>query len=99
PQWPDGNIPGTFAEHLTNPGQVLGLLTDGTCVNHGFIATPASLPTGTTPQGAYTFSVDVVPAEPVFISLPVALAYDYELGKHDPRFATLRLPLGIGHTN
>jgi hypothetical protein len=97
PQCPDGNVPGTFAEHLTNPGQVVGLLTDSACLNHGFIATPASLPTGTTPHGAYTFSVDVVAEEPAFISLPVALAYDYALGKHDPRLTTVRLPLGIGN--
>lgn len=96
-QCPDGTIPGTFAEHITNPGQVIGLLTDDACLNHGFIATPASLPTGTTRDGAYKFSVDVVATEPVFISLPVALAYDYKLGKHDPRFDAVRLPLGIGN--
>ena len=94
---PDFNVPGMFAEHITNFGQVAGQLTDSTCLTHGFIATPASLPTGTTPDGASTFNVDVVPAEPIFISLPVALAYDYEIGKHDPRFATVRLPLGIGN--
>jgi hypothetical protein len=38
-----------------------------------------------------------VPTEPLFISVPVALAYDYAIGKRDPRITTVRLPLGIGN--
>jgi hypothetical protein len=97
PTCPDGTTPGMFAEHLTNTGQVLGNLTDSSCATHGFFATPASMPTGTTRNGASTFSVDVVAGQPTFISLPVAPAFDYRTGKHDPRIAAVRLPLGIGN--
>jgi len=89
-------LPGTFPEHITNAGQVFGQATDSACIQHGFIATPASLPTGTTSTGAHTFSVDVAASAPIFISAPTAIAYDYALGEHDPRFASVRLPLGMG---
>src|SRR3989454_206731 len=98
PGCPDGlTLPGTFPEHISNAGQVTGNLTDVACNVHGFIATPASLPTGTTRDGAYTFSVDVAASAPIFISAPTAIGYDYALGKPDPRFASVRLPLGIGN--
>ena len=98
PGCPDGlTLPGTFPEHISNAGQVTGNLTDVACNVHGFIATPASLPTGTTRSGAYTFSVDVAASAPIFISAPTAIGYDYALGKPDPRFASVRLPLGIGN--
>ncbi len=88
---------GAFPEGLNNAGQVSGLYTDTGCETHGFIATPATLPTGTTASGAFTFSVDVVPNVPIFIDPAVALAYDYKTGKKNPNFATVRLPLGIGN--
>jgi len=97
PRCPDFTVPGMFAEHLTNAGQVIGQLIDDSCVSHGFIATPASLPTGSKPNGASTFSVDVAAGEPTFISLPVAPAFDYKTGKGNPRIAAVRLPLGIGN--
>src|SRR5882672_5037349 len=90
-------LPGTFPEHITNAGQVYGQATDSACNQHGFIATPASLPTGTTPAGAHTFSVDVTASAPIFISAPTAIGYDYALGDDDPRFASVRLPLGLGN--
>jgi hypothetical protein len=34
---------------------------------------------------------------PIFIDPAIASGYDYEIGKHDPRFASVRLPLGIGN--
>jgi hypothetical protein len=94
---PEGFLPGTFPEHISNSGQVAGLLIDSACNQRGFIATPASLPTGTTRSGAHTFSVDVAASAPIFISAPTAIGYDYALGKNDPRFASVRLPLGIGN--
>jgi hypothetical protein len=98
PVCPDGfSLPGTFPEHITNAGQVFGFATDSACNTHGFIATPASLPTGTTSTGAHAFSVDVAASAPIFISAPTAIAYDYALGEHDPRFASVRLPLGLGN--
>src|SRR6266850_2418030 len=97
PRCPEGFLPSTFPEHISNAGQVAGLLIDSACNQRGFIATPASLPTGTTPAGAHTFSVDVAASEPIFISVPTANAYDYALGENDPRFASVRLPLGIGN--
>jgi hypothetical protein len=90
-------LPGTFPEYISNAGQVAGQVTDSACNQHGLVATPASLPTGTTSSGAHTFSVDVAASAPVFISAPTAIGYDYALGKHDPRFASVRLPLGIGN--
>ena len=93
-------VPGsdaTFGESINNAGQVAGLFTTaGGTVTSGFIATPASMPTGTTSAGAYTFSVDVVPGVPVFIDPPVAVGYDYSIGKGNPRIATVRLPIGVG---
>jgi hypothetical protein len=98
PACPDSfSLPGTFPEHITNAGQVFGQVTDSACRQHGLIATPASLPTGATPSGAHTFSVNVAASAPIFISAPTALGYDYALGKHDPRFASVRLPLGVGN--
>ena len=93
-------VPGsdaTFPEAINNAGQVAGLyFTGGMTVTHGFIATPASMPTGTTSGGAYTFSVAVIPNFPIFIDPPVAVGYDYDTGKGDPNFASVRLPIGIG---
>ena len=93
-------VPGsdaTFPEGINNAGQVVGLFTTtGGTVTRGFIATPASMPTGTTSSGAYTFSVSVVPSFPIFIDPPVAVGYDYSIGKGNPRIATVRLPIGIG---
>lgn len=95
----DGSWPGSFPEGLNNAGQITGILFDGAsgCAARGFIATPSYIPTGTTPSGAYTFSVDVVPNTPYFLDPAVAIGYDYEIGKKNPRFATVRLPLGIGN--
>jgi len=98
PACADGTVPATFPEGLNNAGQVTGILWDnaGLCAVHGFIATPSYLPMGTTPSGAYTFSVDVVPNTPYFLDPAVAIGYDFAIGKKDPRFSTVRLPLGIG---
>jgi hypothetical protein len=92
------DVPGatfTAGQAINNAGQVSGLYDDA-LATHGFIATPAALPTGTTASGAYTFSVDVVPNTPIFIDPPVAVGYDYTIGKDDPAFASVRLPIGIG---
>jgi hypothetical protein len=99
PVCPDGNWPGSFPEGLNNAGQITGILFDnaGACATHGFIATPSYVPTGTTPSGAYTFAVDVVPNTPYFLDPAVAIGYDFEIGKKNPLFATVRLPLGIGN--
>ena len=94
-------VPGsdaTFGESINNAGQVAGLFTTtGGTVTRGFIATPAAMPTGTTSAGAYTFSVSVVPSVPIFIDPPVAVGYDYAIGKSNPKIATVRLPIGIGN--
>ena len=93
-------VPGsdqTFGESINNAGQVAGLFyTGGGTATHGFIATPAAMPTGTTSGGAYTFSVAVVPGVPIFIDPPVAVGYDYSIGRNNPRIAAVRLPIGIG---
>src|SRR3989454_12027608 len=94
---PDGSVPTAFPEHISNAGQVAGLFTDSACNQHGFIATPVAIPTGTTRNGAFTFSLDVAASAPIFISVPTAIGYVYALGKHDPRFASVRLPLGMGN--
>lgn len=87
---------GTIGQSINNAGQVSGFYYDGLGNSHGFIATPAVLPTGTTSGGAYTFGVDVVPNVPIFIDPAPAVAYDYKLGKKDPMFASVRLPIGVG---
>jgi hypothetical protein len=93
-------VPGadsTVPEAINNAGQIAGLYrTGGGTVTHGFIATPAAMPTGTTSGGAYTFSVAVIPNFPIFLDPPVAVGYDYAVGRGDPLFATVRLPIGIG---
>lgn len=93
------DVPGaadTFAEAVNHAGQVSGLWLDASDVSHGFIATPAVMPTGTSAGGAYTFSVAVVPDTPIFIDPKVATGYDYAIGKHDPRVAKVQFPIGIG---
>lgn len=96
------DVPGaanTYAEAVNHAGQVSGLWFDAADVSHGFIATPAVMPTGTTAGGAYTFSVAVVPDTPIFIDPKVAVGYDYAVGKHDPRVAQVQFPIGIGDSN
>jgi uncharacterized membrane protein len=88
----------TLAEGLNNLGQVSGFYQDVAGNTHGFIATPATLPTGTTANGAYVFNVDVVPNVEIFIDPNVALGYDYAIGDGNPMFATVRLPIGIGNS-
>ncbi len=64
------NVPGavdTVGEGLNNAGQVSGFYDDAAGNEHGFIATPVSLPTGTTASGAYTFDVAVIGGVPIFI--------------------------------
>lgn len=99
PDCADGAAPGGFPEGLNNAGQITGILIDnaGSCATHGFIATPTYVPTGTTPSGAYTFAIDVVPNTPYFLDPAVAIGYDFAIGKKDVRFSTVRLPLGIGN--
>ena len=87
---------GLFPEHLNNTGQVFGEFVDSACNQHGFIATPASLPVDTTSTGAHRYSVDVTADAPVFISAPTATGYLYAAGWRDPAFAGVRLPLGFG---
>src|SRR5205823_10045769 len=83
-------------QSINNAGQVAGLWFDTAENSHGFIATPASLPTGFTVGGAYVFGVSVVPNVPIFIDPKVSVGFDYEIGDSDPLFATVRLPIGIG---
>ena len=73
-----------------------GTWLDAAGKSHGFIASPAVLPTGTTVGGAYTYSTAVVPSTPVVIDPVVAIGYDYAVGAGDPLFKSVRLPIGIG---
>lgn len=91
-----GAVLGTFGEAINNAGQIAGNWQGADGALHGFIATPAAMPTGTTSGGAYVFGVDVVPNVPIFIDPPVAVGYDYAIGKHDPRVASVQFPIGIG---
>lgn len=91
----------TYGEAINDSGQISGLFShlnaDGTSTaSHGFIATPAALPSGTTTAGAYTFTTAVVPDTPIFIDPPPSLGYDYATGIGDPEFTSVRLPIGIG---
>lgn len=87
----------TIGEAINDSGQVSGLYGDfAGAGTHGFIATPAALPVGTTASGAYVFGVDVIANVPVFIDPEVALGYEYRIGQGDPAFVTVRLPIGIG---
>lgn len=86
----------TIGEAINDSGQISGLYGDFGTGTHGFIATPAELPTGTTASGAYVFAVDVIANVPIFIDPEVALGYEYRIGQGDPAFVTVRLPIGIG---
>lgn len=89
----------TYVQAINDSGQISGLFDEVGSPDfspHGFIATPAALPTGTTSSGAYTFSVDVIANTGIFIDPEVTLGYEYETGMGDPQFATVRLPIGIG---
>jgi hypothetical protein len=89
-------VTATFGEGINNLGQIVGGWVDSGFFTHGFIATPVSLPTGTTTNGAYTFTVDVIPNVMIFIDPAVSLGFDYEIGDGDPKFASVQLPIGIG---
>ena len=91
-----GAAGGTYGEGINNAGQVSGVWYDASENSHGFIATPAAMPTGTTSGGAYVFSVDVVPDVPIFIDPKIAVGYDYSIGRKDPRIASVQFPIGIG---
>ncbi len=93
------DVPGaatTVGESINNAGQVAGLWFDASSVTHGFMATPATMPTGTTAGGAFTFSIAVVPDVPIFIDPKLAVGYEYQTGKKDPNIAAVQFPIGIG---
>lgn len=82
---------------INNLGQIVGPWFDNSLTAvHAFIATPVSLPSGTTAGGAYVFSIDVVADKTIFIDPKLAVGYDYVVGNGDPLFASVRLPFGIG---
>lgn len=92
-------VPGaveTVALAINNSGQVAGYWVDAQGHRHGFIATPAVLPVGTTTVGGFVFDVAVVGGQPVFIDPAVAVGYDYATGAGDPLFQSVRLPIGFG---
>ena len=89
----------TIGEGINNLGQVVGFWVDAANKTHGFIATPATLPSGTTAGGAYTFSTAVIPNKPIVLDPLVAIGYDFAIGAGDPLFATVRLPIGIGDSH
>ncbi|HQR12317.1 MAG TPA: right-handed parallel beta-helix repeat-containing protein, partial [Casimicrobiaceae bacterium] len=86
----------TAAYGVNNAGQVVGNWAGADGINHGFIASPAILPIGTTAGGAFLFSTPVIANTPLFIDPVIATGYDYAIGAGDPNFATVRLPIGIG---
>lgn len=86
----------TFVEGINNDGQAGGFYYDENFLSHGFIATPVVTPSGTTSDGSYTFTVSVVPDQPIFIDPPPALGFDYAIGSGDPAITTVTLPIGVG---
>lgn len=88
----------TVPEAINNAGQIAGFWYSGADSNlsYGFIASPASLPIGTTSAGAFVFDTAVIPNVPIFIDPAVATGYDYAIGAGDPLFASVTLPIGIG---
>lgn len=98
-QCPPEACPGvveTYAEGINDDAQIAGSWVDASSKTHGFIATPASIPTGSTTGGAYTFDVSVVPNVTIYIDPAASLGFDYETGSGDPKFASVRLPIGVG---
>jgi hypothetical protein len=86
----------TIIEGINNDGQACGFYYDDQFNSHGFIATPVVEPTGTSSNGSYTFEVDVVPDQQIFIDPPPALGFDYAIGSGDPAITTVTLPIGVG---
>jgi hypothetical protein len=89
-------VNGAFTEAINDLGEVAGWYFDLNNGFHAMIASPANQPTGTTSDGAYTFTVAVVPDTPIFIDPKLAVGYDYAIGSGDPKVATVRFPVGIG---
>lgn len=85
------------ATGINDLGQVVGGWDseDGS-QSAGFIATPVQLPLAGGAPGEFSFSIDVVADQPVFIDPVVAVGYTYATGTGDPLFKTVSLPLGIG---
>lgn len=92
---------GVVLQGINNAGQIVGFFEnyDGAGSNYravGYIGSPATLPIGTSADGAFTFNTTVIPNVPIFIDPAVATGYDYAIGAGDPFFATVALPIGIG---
>ncbi len=91
----NGSFAGIYG--LNNHGQVVGRWDETeTGVLHGIVATPATLPVGSSTDGVYTFSTAVVADVPIFIDPLVAVGYKYQVGANDPLFKTVSLPVGVG---
>ena len=87
----------TQALGINDLGQVVGSWdSDDGSQSAGFIATPVELPLAGGAPGVFSFSIDVVADQPVFIDPVVAVGYTYATGAGDPLFKTVSLPLGIG---
>jgi len=87
---------GIVGQSINNFGQVSGFYMDAAGVDHGFIATPAWLPTRTTTSGAFAFNVGVTPNSEIFIDAGSVTSYQYQTGTGNPNFASVLLPIGIG---
>jgi hypothetical protein len=83
-------------ESINDDGVVSGIWSDASGTFHGFIAYPSPALPQAVANGAFVFTVPVSAGVPVFLDPPAAVGYQYAIGPGDPRFTSVRLPIGIG---
>jgi hypothetical protein len=86
-------------EGINNDDVATGFYADAIGAFHGLIAYPNVVSPAAIVNGAFTFSLQVVPHVPVFLDPPIASGYAYATGAGDPAFQAVTLPIGIGATN
>lgn len=86
----------TLSETINSSGQIAGNYIDANNNEFGFLATPVTLPSGTTGNGGFLFNFSVTANDLVYIDPALATGYQYEVGAGNPNFGSVVLPIGIG---
>lgn len=80
---------------INNMNVISGTWVDASDVSHPLLAYPnLATPASSTPAGAFVFSVAIQSAVTTyFIDPPIAVGYDYAIGKGNPSFTSVTLPI------
>ena len=80
---------------VDNQNVLTGDWRDASGQNHPLVAYPdLGIPVAVTPEGGFQFNVIVSsPVTTYFIDPPITVGYDYAIGKENPSFASVSLPI------